>query len=158
MINSVNLSGYISNEIKYAVSNSGTQMAQFNLAVQRSFKNQEGKRDVDFINISAFGKTAEIINTYLSKGELVNVDGRLQTRSYENKEGQRVNVTEVIVRDLQMINTGQKNKQQAVQPSNQQPKQQNGWQQQNSSNNDSGINGNPFDNGPINISDDDLPF
>lgn len=58
MINSVNLSGYISNEIKYAVSNSGTQMAQFNLAVQRSFKNQEGKRDVDFINISAFGKTA----------------------------------------------------------------------------------------------------
>lgn len=69
-----------------------------------------------------------------------------------------MNVTEVIVRDLQMINTGQKNKQQAVQPSNQQPKQQNGWQQQNSSNNDSGINDNPFDNGPINISDDDLPF
>lgn len=152
MINSVNLSGYISNEIKYAVSNSGTQMAQFNLAVQRSFKNQEGKRDADFINISAFGKTAEIINTYLSKGDLINVGGRLQKRSYENKEGQRVNVTEVIVRDLQMINTGQKSEQQTSQSSNQQPKQQK------NSNNDSGINGNPFNNGPINISDDDLPF
>ncbi|WP_369333380.1 single-stranded DNA-binding protein [Staphylococcus pseudintermedius] len=49
---------------------------------------------------SAFGKTAEIINTYFSKGELVYVGGRLQTLSYEIKEGQRVNVTELIVIDL----------------------------------------------------------
>lgn len=80
-------------ELRYAPN--GTCIANFSLAVNRRFK-QEGQPEADFFNIVAFGKTGEFCGNYFSKGQQVLVEGRLQTRSYDNKEGKKVYVTEVV--------------------------------------------------------------
>ncbi|MDK9867828.1 single-stranded DNA-binding protein [Staphylococcus equorum] len=145
MINSVTLSGRLAKEVKYQVTTSGVQVARFTLAVQRSFKDKNGEYQADFINVIGFKGTAQIANDRLNKGDLCNIHGRMQTRQFENKEGQMVYLTEVVTDNIQLINTGRNN-----QESQQQNNQAEGNQQQ----------GNPFANanGPIDIQDDDLPF
>ena len=145
MINSVALSGRLAKEVKYQVTTSGVQVARFTLAVQRSFKDKNGEYQADFINVIGFKGTAQIANDRLNKGDLCNIHGRMQTRQFENKEGQMVYLTEVVTDNIQLINTGRNN-----QESQQQNNQAEGNQQQ----------GNPFANanGPIDIQDDDLPF
>ena len=66
------------------------------LAVNRTFTNAQGEREADFINCVVFRRQAENVNNYLSKGSLAGVDGRIQSRSYENQEGRRIFVTEVV--------------------------------------------------------------
>ncbi|MFQ3906214.1 single-stranded DNA-binding protein [Staphylococcus sp. Mo2-7] len=167
MINSVTLSGRLTKEVKFQVTTSGVQVARFTLARQRSFKDKDNNYQADFINVIAFRGTAQIANDRLNKGDLCNIHGRMQTRQFENNEGQMVYLTEVVTDNIQLINTG-RNNQESQQQSNfnsQQPQEQRGqaqnnWQQQNNQSQGNQTQGNPFSNanGPIDIQDDDLPF
>ncbi|HFN8411553.1 TPA: single-stranded DNA-binding protein, partial [Staphylococcus aureus] len=137
---------------EYRTTPNGVSVTTFTIAVNRTFTNAQGEREADFINCVTFRKQAENVNNYLSKGSLAGVDGRLQSRSYENKDGQRVFVTEVVADSVQFLETKNNNQQ-----------QNNNYQQQNSSYNapqNRQQSNNPFANanGPIEITDDDLPF
>lgn len=103
MINKAVLVGRLVRDPEYRTTPSGVQVATFTLAVNRTFTNQQGEREADFINCVVFRKTAENVNQYLSKGKLAGVDGRLQSRSYDNKEGQKVFVTEVVCDNVQFL-------------------------------------------------------
>lgn len=103
MINSVSLTGRLTRDPDVRRTNNGKGVATLSIAVERNFKNQNGEREADFINCVAFGNTAEVIDKYCNKGMMVGVEGRLQTRNYENKQGQRVYVTEVIVNNFSFL-------------------------------------------------------
>lgn len=75
------------------------------LAVDRPYKTSSGDKQVDFIPVVLWGKKAEIVSEYLVKGSIVSVTGRLQTRSYENSDGQRKFISEVIADEFQFMNT-----------------------------------------------------
>lgn len=85
----------------------GTSVFRNNIAVQRNFKNKDGERESDFINVVAFGKTAELLNQYFGKGQQVGVEGRIQTGSYDKEDGTRVYTTDVIVNQFDFV--GSKN-------------------------------------------------
>lgn len=87
-------------ELKFAKA-SGIANVSFSVAVKREFKKDES----DFINCKAFGKTAETMSTYLGKGTAFNIEGRIQTGSYENSKGDRVYTTDVIVERFEFIAT-----------------------------------------------------
>ncbi|MCJ0969777.1 single-stranded DNA-binding protein [Mammaliicoccus sciuri] len=103
MINRTVLVGRLVRDPEYRTTPSGVQVATFTLAVNRTFTNQQGEREADYINCVVFRKTAENVNQYLSKGKLAGIDGRLQSRSYDNKEGQKVFVTEVVCDNVQFL-------------------------------------------------------
>lgn len=111
MINRVVLAGRPTRGPELKNTNSGTSVCAFTLAVDRNFKNQSGEREADFINCIAWKKTAEIMSRYVKKGSVIGVDGRIQTRSYENRDGQRVHVTEVIVENFSFLGGTDKNSQ-----------------------------------------------
>lgn len=147
-MNNVNLIGRLTKapELKQTASN--TSVLTGTLAVNRSFKNQNGEREADFINIVAWRQTAEIIAQHCGKGSQIGVTGRIQTRNYENQQGQRVYVTEVVAEHIDLLDTRNESQQGQSNSYNQQP-QQNSYNQQES----------PFGNSnPMDISDDDLPF
>lgn len=145
MINRVILVGRLTKDPEYRTTPNGIDVANFTLAVNRNFKSKNGEQQADFINVVVFRNQAQNVNNYLSKGSLAGVDGRIQSRSYENKEGQRVFVTEVVADSVQFLEPKNSNQQ------NNQPQQQRGQ---------APTGNNPFANanGPIDISDDDLPF
>jgi single-strand DNA-binding protein len=84
-------------EVKYTQTNN-TMVSSFTLAVNRRFK-QEGQPDADFINIVAWSKLAEFCSKYFKKGQQVTIVGRLQTRSWEDEQGQKRYVTEVVAEE-----------------------------------------------------------
>lgn len=90
-------------ELRYTPGNA-TAVCTFSLAVDRR-ANKDGKKDTDFINIVAFGKTAEIIAQYMTKGRLLSVAGRIQTSSYDGKDGIKRYKTDVVVDDFQFIDS-----------------------------------------------------
>ncbi|PCF44208.1 single-stranded DNA-binding protein [Staphylococcus delphini] len=140
MLNRVVLVGRLTKDPEFRTTPSGVSVATFTLAVNRNFKSKNGEQQADFINCIVFRKQAENVNNYLNKGNLAGVDGRLQSRSYENQEGRRVFVTEVVCDSVQFL----------------EPKSNNQSQQQGQA----PARDNPFANAsdPIDISDDDLPF
>ncbi len=77
--------------------------ARFSIAVNRNFKNQDGKYDADFLNCVAFGKNAENIAKYFKKGNLIAVSGRIQTGNYKNKDGQTIYTTDVMVEEFDFV-------------------------------------------------------
>ena len=95
-------------EIKYTTGENATATARFSLAVNRRFKNKEGNYDADFINCVAFGKTAEFIEKYFTKGTAIGITGRIQTGSYTNKEGQKVYTTDVVVEETEFVESKNK--------------------------------------------------
>lgn len=103
MINRVVLVGRLTKDPEFRTTPSGVDVATFTLAVNRNFKSKNGEQQADFINCVVFRKQAENVNNYLNKGSLAGIDGRLQSRSYENKEGQRVFVTEVVCDSVQFL-------------------------------------------------------
>lgn len=103
MINRVVLVGRLTKDPEYRTTPSGVSVATFTLAVNRTFTNAQGEREVDFINVVVFRRQAENVNNYLFKGSLVGVDGRIQSRSYENQEGRRIFVTEVVADSVQFL-------------------------------------------------------
>ncbi|KRN29218.1 ssb protein [Lactobacillus selangorensis] len=82
---------------------SGAAVASFTVAVNRQFTNAQGEREADFIQCVIWRKSAENFANFTHKGSLVGIDGRLQTRNYENKEGNRVYVTEVVVDNFSLL-------------------------------------------------------
>ncbi|EKI4483859.1 single-stranded DNA-binding protein [Staphylococcus pseudintermedius] len=168
MLNRVVLVGRLTKDPEYRTTPSGVSVATFTLAVNRTFTNAQGEREADFINCVVFRKQAENVNNFLFKGSLAGVDGRLQSRSYENQEGRRVFVTEVVCDSVQFLEPKSQNQRHANQNQGNQfdsygqgfGGQQQGQNSSYQNNHQQSANDNPFANanGPIDISDDDLPF
>lgn len=103
MINRVVLVGRLTRDVELRYTNNGAAVASFTAAVNRQFTNAQGEREADFINCVIWRKAAENFANFTKKGSLVGIDGRLQTRSYENQQGQRVYVTEVVVENFALL-------------------------------------------------------
>ncbi|MCG7196540.1 single-stranded DNA-binding protein [Pediococcus pentosaceus] len=171
MINRTVLVGRLTRDPELRYAGSGAAVATFTVAVNRIFTNSQGEREADFINCVMWNKTAENFCNFTRKGSLVGIDGRIQTRSYENQQGQRVYVTEVVAENFSLLESKNSNQIQKdgehsnYQPQNSIPNQQNNQNdnlqpQNNSSNGQYGNYSNPndpFSSAPQ-INDDDLPF
>ena len=108
MINSTVLVGRLTRdpELKYTTSN--IAVATFSLAVNRNFKDANGERETDFIKCVIWRQQAENLANWAKKGALIGITGCIQTRSYENQQGQRVYVTEVVAENFQMLKAVQR--------------------------------------------------
>ncbi len=138
MINNVVLIGRLTRDPELRYTPSNVAVATFSLAVNRNFKNQAGDYEADFISCIMWRQQAENFANWLKKGVLVGITGRIQTRSYDNQQGQRVYVTEVVAESFQILE-----------------------KKDNSANNASMENQIPpsFEKtNPMDISDDDFPF
>ncbi|KGO32531.1 single-stranded DNA-binding protein [Oenococcus alcoholitolerans] len=105
MINRVVLVGRLTRDVELRYTGSGDAVGSFSLAVDRNFTNRSGEREADFINCVIWRKAAENFANFTGKGAMVAVEGRLQSRSYENNQGQRVYVTEVVIDNFQLLET-----------------------------------------------------
>ncbi|WP_024378302.1 single-stranded DNA-binding protein [Streptococcus suis] len=104
MINNVVLVGRLTRDVELRYTPSNQAVATFTLAVNRNFKNQStGAREADFINCVLWRQQAENLANWTKKGHLIAITGRIQTRSYENQQGQRVYVTEVVAESFQVL-------------------------------------------------------
>ena len=103
MLNKVILIGRTTRDVDFRRTSSGTPVATFTLALDNRFVLKDGKPTTDFINCVAWNKTAETMDKYVKKGMLIAVEGRLQTRNYENKDGNKVYVTEVVCDNMRML-------------------------------------------------------
>ena len=103
MINNVVLVGRMTRDAELRMTQSNTAVASFTLAVNRPFKNQNGEREADFINCVIWRQAAENLANWCKKGALVGITGNIQTRNYENQQGQRVYVTEVLANNFQLL-------------------------------------------------------
>ncbi len=174
MLNSVCLIGRLTKNLELRQTQSGNCYVGFTLAVRRNFV-KDGQPESDFINCVTWGKTAETMCNYLSKGSLIGVDGRIQTRNYDNQQGQRVYVTEVNVQNFHFLeskgihqeyeNTEQPQKQeyqgtQQEYENTEQPQKQEYQGTQQATTKYDGVRtfGREGYNGPIYIDDSDLPF
>ncbi|MCM6810345.1 single-stranded DNA-binding protein [Pediococcus pentosaceus] len=157
MINRTVLVGRLTRDPELKYTNSGRAVASFNIAVNRQFTNSQGEREADFINCVIWNKTAENFCNFTRKGSLVGIDGRIQTRSYENQQGTRIYVAEVVAENFSLLES--KNSNQNEQFEQNRP-QNNGQNYQNKQNGQSSPSRNPNDpfNGIPDIKDDDLPF
>ena len=140
MLNRVVLIGRLTRDPELRYTPNGIAVVTLTLAVDRRYTNQQGNRETDFIRIVAWRQLAELCANYLKKGRLAGVDGRLQIRSFDNSEGRRVTVAEVVAEDVRFLEPA--------------GSRQEGRPESDSSADD------PFaqDGETIDISDDDLPF
>ena len=151
MVNRVVLVGRLTrdpNELR--VSPSGVSVTSFTVAVDNRFSKQEGNK-ADFIPVVVFNKTAEFVCNYARKGSLVAVEGRLQQRTYQNKENQNVNVLEVVAENVQLLESKAQSQSRQAYPTNQGSGYS--YEPDNSSMNDTKQYSSQYD-----LSDDDLPF
>lgn len=141
MLNSTVLVGRMTDNAKLRYTPSNQAVATFTLAVNRNFKSQNGEREADFINCVIWRQQAENLANWAKKGALIGITGRIQTRNYENQQGQRVYVTEVVAEQFQLLES----------------QKERGNQSQGNSQPDFGRN-EAMQSNPMDISDDDLPF
>lgn len=142
MLNNVSLVGRLTKDVELRYTPSNVAVATFTLAVNRTFKNENGDREADFINCVMWRQQAENLASWTKKGALIGITGRIQTRSYDNQQGQRVYVTEVVAEQFQLLESkGQGNQTQQRQAQQQAP--------------DFSRNANT---NPLDIDDDMLPF
>lgn len=146
MLNRVVLIGRLTRDPELKYTPAGVAVTQFTLAVDRPFTSQSGEREADFIPVVTWRQLAETCANYLRKGRLTAVEGRIQVRNYDNNEGKRVYVTEVIADNVRFLESS--NRESSAAGHNESSSQGNSNHQD------------PFSNGgkPIDISDDDLPF
>ena len=140
-MNSICLVGRLTKDVELRYTPSNVAVATFTLAVNRTFKNENGEREADFINCVMWRRQAENLANWVKKGALIGITGRIQTRSYDNQQGQRVYVTEVVAEQFQLLES----KEQGNQTQQRQQAQQQAP--------DFSRQGAPMD-----ISDDMLPF
>ena len=148
-MNRVVLIGNLTKDPDLRYTPNGVAVSTFTLAINRPRTNQSGEREADFINIVASRQLAELCANYLKKGSQAGLEGRLQTRSYDNKEGKRVYVTEVVADNVQFLSpTGERREGGGGGFSG--PNKGYGFDQPDD----------PFanDSKTVDISDDDLPF
>ena len=105
MINRVVLVGRMTRDPELRRTPQGDAVTSFTLAVNRNYTSRDGQQQADFINCVVWRKPAENVERYCSKGSLVGVEGRIQTRSYGNSQGQKVYVVEVICDSVQFLET-----------------------------------------------------
>lgn len=162
MINNVVLVGRMTRDADLRYTPNNQAVATFTLAVNRNFKNQAGEREADFINCVIWRQQAENLANWAKKGALIGITGRIQTRNYENQQGQRVYVTEVIAESFQVLESrtaregqgggyaagGQYTAGNSFGSSPQAPSATPNFAREES----------PFGGNPMDISDDDLPF
>ena len=103
MINNTVLVGRLTKDVELRYTPSNVAVATFTLAVNRTFKNENGEREADFINCVMWRQQAENLASWAKKGALIGITGRIQTRSYDNQQGQRVYVTEVVAEQFQLL-------------------------------------------------------
>jgi single-strand DNA-binding protein len=103
MVNQVILVGRLTKDPELRYTTDGTAVANVTLAVSRNFRNSAGEIDTDFVNCTLWRKTAENTANYCRKGSIVGVTGRIQTRFYDNQEGRRIYVTEVVAESVQFM-------------------------------------------------------
>ncbi|HHA4397008.1 TPA: single-stranded DNA-binding protein [Enterococcus faecium] len=139
MMNSVNLVGRLTKEVDLKYTPKGNATGTFILAVNRNYTNANGEREADYIRCVIWRKAAETLAKFTGKGSLVGINGRLQTRSYQNQQGQTMYVTEVLVTDFYLLESKEVNEQRAKAITNNQVEQS------------------TFEN-DVQISDSDLPF
>lgn len=153
-MNRVILIGNLTKDPELRYTPNGVAVTTFTLAINRPRTNQAGEREADFINVVAWQKLADLCATYLRKGRQAAVEGRLQTRSYDNKEGKKVYVTEVVAENVQFLGAKSGAEGSGYDPG------PGGSKPSGGNRDDIDSSGDPFaDAGkPINISDDDLPF
>jgi len=103
--NKVQLLGNLGNEPEMITLESGKKLAKFSIATNETYRNSKGEKvtDTQWHNVIAWNKTAEIIEKYLQKGNEVMVEGKLTSRSYETKEGEKRYITEVVCNELLML-------------------------------------------------------
>lgn len=136
MINRVILVGRITKDPELRTTQSDLSVCSFTLAVNRQFKSKEGENEADFIQCVVWRKQAENLVKYIKRGNMIGVDGRVQTRTYDNNEGVRQYVTEIVCDSIQFLETNKQDSQPHTKDNSQQ-----GGQVRN-----------------IDISDDNLPF
>lgn len=137
MLNNVCLVGRMAGDAELRYTPNNQAVATFRLAVNRPFKNQNGEREADFINCVIWRQQAENLANWAKKGASIGITGRIQTRNFENQQGQRVYVTKVIADSFQLLE-----------------RRDNGAKQQATDNNKNFSQ----NTAPMDISDDDLPF
>ena len=141
MMNSICLVGRLTKDVELRYTPSNVAVATFTLAVNRTFKNENGEREADFINCVMWRQQAENLANWAKKGALIGITGRIQTRSYDNQQGQRVYVTEVVAEQFQLLES------------------RNSQHGQGQGNNFQNGNNSPFDDpNPFDLPDDGLPF
>lgn len=104
-MNVVNIIGNLTKDVELKSTTSGVEVCTFTLGVRRNYTNKEGKYDSDFPNFIAYKKTAEIISKYAKKGSKLAVEGKIQTRSYDGKDGKKVYVTEIVVENVTLLDS-----------------------------------------------------
>lgn len=148
MLNRVVLIGRLTKDPELRYTPAGVAVTQFTLAIDRPFLNQ-GEKEADFLPIVTWRQLAETCANYLRKGRLTAIEGRIQTRNYDNNEGKRVYVTEIIADNVRFLESGNKDNDNANKGVENAKTADRG-----------GRDTDPFmdDGKPIDISDDDLPF
>ena len=156
MINNVVVVGRLTRAVDLRYTSNGTAYASFTLATDRDFKNQNGEKETDFINCVMWRKPAENLANYTKKGSLIGVEGRIQTRNYDNQQGQRVYVTEVLAEKFSFLESAKTANNDGLSDGGTNTLGVN--KNQNSSGNFA--NSDPFTSGGdvFNVNDDDLPF
>lgn len=147
MLNTVALTGRLTKDVDLRFTKSGTAVGSFTIAVDRQFRSANGERETDFVNCQVWRKSAENFANFTHKGALVGIQGRIQTRTYDDKDGKKVFVTEVIVDNFALLEPKQTS-------------QSNGSPQPANTNAPRGNANNKFANNgkPISVGDSDLPF
>ena len=147
MLNKVILIGRTTRDVDFRITTTGTPVATFTLALDNRFVLKDGKPTTDFINCVAWNKTAETMDKYVKKGMLIAVEGRLQTRNYENKDGNKVYVTEVVCDNMRMLESKNNSTSTSTYLEDYEP-----------SNGGYTSDANTTSDVELNISEDDLPF
>lgn len=147
MINNVVLVGRLTKDAELRYTQSNIAVATFTLAVNRNFKNDAGEREADFINCVIWRQAAENLANWAKKGSLIGVTGAIQTRNYDNQQGQRVYVTEVIASNFQMLESRSSQQNNQGYQDNYGSYQQQGYSNQGSSFQNGNNTGNDFQNG-----------
>ena len=160
MINRVVLVGRLTRDPELRKTQNGTSVCSFTMAVNRRVQSQ-GQPDADFINCVAWNRVADLMTQYLHKGSLIGLEGRIQTRNYENQQGQRVYVTEVVADNVQFLEP--KNAQSSYTALVQNDYGMNQGYAQNTysapaQNNDNSFDSNFNAEDTLDIASDDLPF
>lgn len=153
MINNTTLVGRLTKDVDLRYTSNGTATGTFTLAVNRPFKNANGEQEADFIPCVIWRKNAENFANFTRKGSLVGITGRIQTRNYENKEGVRVYVTEIVVENFTLLES-KKDSNQTSQSSSRERQQE----QKRNNYNDFNKHPDPFANAEPFVDDGSLPF
>lgn len=157
-MNKVFLIGRLARDPELRYTGNNTPVASFTVAVNRTFTNQAGEREADFINCVIWRKQAENVKNYLSQGSQVAVEGRIQVRSYDDQNGQKRYVTEVIADNVEFLGSKKDNNSGASMPNNDVTPYNFPSEPTTPSGTD--VSKNPYADfgSSIEISDDELPF